>query len=214
MLFAEPPVRLVIVGALGALVAGGLIAFAINASHRGERPAPPPASQGGLIIDPEGAEVGRIDAARPLRCFVAGALVGELSLKDCAKRNGVATEALDVGLDASGVLAAGEPKATPLPPTPAAAPAAEARAAAPKEAACWRYAERGWRQLPSETTLNGCVLALFAGRCETPGNASYGRWGQQTLRLAPGKVEISGDNSSFRTLVEQGPGCAFPSLRG
>ena len=213
MLIAEPRVRLAILGALAALVAGGLIALAVNASHRGERPQPPPASQSGLIIDPEGADVGRIDAARPLRCFVNGVPVGELSLMECARRNGVATEALDVGVDPSGALAAGEPKATALPPLPATNPASPARVG-PKLDACWRHAEGRWRQLPSETTLGGCIQALFAGRCESAGSASYGRWGQQTLRLAPGKVEISADNHSFRTLVEQGPGCSIPSPAG
>jgi hypothetical protein len=32
---------------------------------------------------------------------------------------------------------------------------------------------------------------------------------QQTLRLVPGKVEVSGDNRSFRLLVEQAAGCAI-----
>jgi hypothetical protein len=59
-------------------------------------------------------------------------------------------------------------------------------------------------------TLSACVQTLFAGRCERPGDASYGRWGQETIRLVPGKVEISGDNRTFHTLVEQGPGCSLP----
>jgi hypothetical protein len=66
--------------------------------------------------------------------------------------------------------------------------------------------------MPTELTLNACVQALFAGRCERPGGASYGRWMSQTLRLAPGKVEVSGDNRSFRLLVEQGAGCAIPPI--
>jgi len=55
-------------------------------------------------------------------------------------------------------------------------------------------------------TLGACVQTLFAGRCERSGEAAYGRWAQQTLRLAPGRVEISADNHSFRTLMDQ-PGC-------
>ena len=209
MFNAQPRLRLALAGALAALAAGGLVAVVLNAGQEGERAGPPPASQGGLVIDASGAGLGRIEATKPLRCFVGGRLVGELSLKDCAQRNGVATDALDVGLDPSGVLAAGETSAavTPLPPPAATAPARPS-ASAPV-AACWRYADNRWRKLPSDTTLNGCVQALFAGRCETPGSASYGRWGQQTLRLAPGKVEISADNHSFRTLVEQGPSCAI-----
>ena len=213
----QPRVRLAIGGALAALAAGGLIAFALIHGHRGEPTQPPPASQGGLVIDASGAGAGHVDAAKPLRCFVNGQLVGELTLKDCAQRNGVASDALDVGLDATGKLAAGQPGAqtvTPLAPPPqsvaVAPPAAAAAAPAPAVGECWRY-EGHWRRLPSTTTLNGCVQALFAGRCESAGGASYGRWGQQTLRLVPGKVEISGDNHSFRTLAEQGAGCSVPA---
>ncbi|CAN7317870.1 hypothetical protein LJR219_001669 [Phenylobacterium sp. LjRoot219] len=202
---AQPRLRLALGGALAALIAGGLIAFVMSRSHRGEETPPPPASQGGLIIDSTGAGLGHIDAAKPLRCFVDGKFVGDLTLKACAQRNGVATDALDVGLDSSGALAASQAGAaavTPLPPVAAAT------------GACWRYADNQWRKLPSETTLNGCVQALFAGRCEAPGGASYGRWAQQTLRLTPGRVEISADNHSFRTLADQGPGCSIPGGAG
>jgi hypothetical protein len=220
---AQPRLRLALWGAVAALAAGGLIAFALVRGHRGEATSPPPASQAGLIIDASGAGVGRIDAAKPLRCFVDGRFVGELSLKDCAQRNGVATDALDVGVDASGALAAaqhGGGAITPLPPGPA-APAASPPAAAAASVAsavpvgdCWRYADSHWRKLPSQTSLGGCVQALFAGRCEQPGGASYGRWGQETLRLVPGRVEISADNRSFKTLSEQGAGCSLPGSVG
>lgn len=214
MQLAQPRLRFVLLGALAALAAGGLIAFAMTRGH--EPRTPPPASQGGLVIDASGAGVGHIDAAKPLRCFVNGQLVGELTLKDCAQRNGVASDALDVGLDATGTLAAGQPGAqtvTPLqPPVVAPMPAAAPAPAGPPVAECWRYADNHWRKLPGATPLNGCVQALFAGRCESPGAASYGRWGQQTLRLVPGRVEISGDNRSFRTLAEQGQGCSVPGV--
>lgn len=219
MNLAQPRLRLALGGALVALVAGGLIALSLTHGHRGEPTPPPPASKGGLVIDPSGDGLGKIDAAKPLRCFVDGKFVGDLTLKDCAQRNGVATDALDVGLDSSGALAASQSGAavTPLPPVAAATPGplpagpgAPAGVAAPPVGECWRYADSQWRKLPSETTLNGCAQALFAGRCEAPGGASYGRWGQQTLRLTPGRVEISGDNHSFRTLAEQGPGCSIP----
>lgn len=224
MEFTQPRLRFALWGALAALAAGGLIAFALIRSHHGEPAAPPPASQGGLVIDASGAGVGHIDTAKPLRCFVDGRLVGEMTLKDCAQRNGVASDALDVGLDASGALAAGQPGAavvTPLPPVaaPVAAPAPRAATAAPAASGaavgeCWRYADSRWRKLPGATTLNGCAQALFAGRCENPGGASYGRWAQQTLRLVPGRIEISADNHSFRTLAEQGAGCSIPGGGG
>ena len=211
---AQPRMRLAIGGAVAALAAGSLAAFALVRGHRGES-APPPASQGGLVIDPSGANLGKIDAAKPLRCFVGGRFVGQLTLTACAQRNGVATDALDVGVDASGALAAGQggslpvvslgdaaaPPAAPQPATPEAAPAAPV-------GDCWRYADKQWRKLPSQTTLGGCAQTLFAGRCEQPGGASYGRWAQQTLRLVPGRIEISADNRSFHTLSDQGPGCS------
>ncbi|CAN7177791.1 hypothetical protein LJR225_000408 [Phenylobacterium sp. LjRoot225] len=223
MTLAQPRLRFALWGALAALAAGGLIAFAMIRAHRGEVAPPPPASQGGLVIEASGAGAGRIDAAKPLRCFVGGLYVGDLTLKDCAKRNGVTTDALDVGLDVSGALAASQPGAaavTPLPPVAAQAPpAAGGEVATPGAGAsamgeCWRYADNRWRKLPSETTLNGCSQALFAGRCETAGGASYGRWAQQTLRLVPGRIEISADNHSFRILAEQGPGCSVPGGPG
>jgi len=221
---ARPRLQFALWGAVAALAAGALIALGIVRAHRGEATPPPPASQGGLVIDPSGAGLGRIDAAKPLRCFVDGRYVGDLTLKDCAQRNGVTTDALDVGLDVSGALAAGQPGAatvTPLPPAASqAVPAtaaggvavpAAATASAQASGECWRYADNRWRKLPSETTLNGCAQALFAGRCENPGGASYGRWAQQTIRLVPGRVEISADNHSFRTLAEQGAGCSIPA---
>jgi len=100
---------LALAGAAVALAAGLAIAC-----HRGERTAPPPASQGGLVIDTSGPHGGRSDTTKPLRCFVAGQFVGELPLADCAKRNGVATDAVDVGAAASGGLAPDQ-DATPVP---------------------------------------------------------------------------------------------------
>jgi hypothetical protein len=75
----------------------------------------------------------------------------------------------------------------------------------------WRYGGGQWRKL-GEQTLNACVQTLFAGRCERTGGASYGRWMQLTLRLVPGRVELSQDNHSFRSVAEQGPGCAIAPL--
>jgi len=207
-------------GAAVALLAGLGLAWAMVERHRGETAPPPPASQGGLVIDAAGAGEPHADPAKPLRCFVGGQPVGDMTLAECAKRNGVATDALDVGLDPSGQLAAaGQAGAvlTPLPPTTANVP--EAPAPQPQQGAqppplavsgppatCMRYSEAQWRRLPADMALGACVQALFAGRCERPGGATYGRWGQQTLRLVPGKVEVSSDNHSFKPLMDQ-PGC-------
>lgn len=209
-------------GAAVALLAGLIIAGAMLAAQRREPKQAPPASSAGLVIDSAGPEDARMDPAKPLRCFVAGQFVGELTLADCAKRNGVATDALDVGLDETGALAAADQAGavlTPLPPTEAETPKDEgagdpAAANAPQPVnapvgTCLRYDQGKWARLPSDLSLNACVQALFAGRCERPGGATYGRWMQQTLRLVPGRVEVSGDNHSFRTLADQGAGCAI-----
>lgn len=220
---------LALVGAAIALLAGLGIAAFLAGKNRGEPTEPPPASTGGLVVTTEGASNDDgVDPARPLRCFVAGQYVGEVTLAECAQKNGVATGALDVGVDESGALAAaGEAGTvlTPLPPTQDAA-AVTAAPAAPVEpqvadapsapsgpaGPCWRYSGAEWRKVNGDQTLNSCVQTLFAGRCEKVGGATYGRWMQQTLRLVPGRVEVSGDNRSFRTLAEQGAGCSIPPV--
>jgi hypothetical protein len=209
---------LALVGAAVALLAGLAVAWVMVAQHRGETAAAPPASRAGLVIDSTGAANGRLDPAKGLRCFVSGQFVGELPLAECAKRNGVATDALDVGLDQNGALAADQTTAsiTPLPPAdspaedvahidPAAAAAAVQVSNGPP-GACLRYAEGQWRRAAADLPLGGCVQALFAGRCVRPGEAAYGRWAQQTLRLTPSRIEISGDNRNFRPLMDQS-GC-------
>ena len=206
-------------GAAVALLAGLAIAWVMLVAQHREPHQAPPASSAGLVIDSSGPEDAKMDPAKPLRCFVAGQFVGELTLVDCAKRNGVATDALDVGLDESGALAAADQAGavlTPLPPeADAKAGSDEAGAPLPVNApvgTCQRYDQGKWAKLPGEVSLNACVQALFAGRCERPGGASYGRWMQQTLRLVTGRVEVSADNHSFRTLADQGAGCAITSV--
>src|SRR5437868_4760858 len=89
-------------GVIALLLGLGAAAFFAGKAPRSSDP--PPASQGGLVVE-QGQEA-TLDPARPLRCFVGGQMVGEMSLADCAKKNGVATRALDVGVDATGALAA------------------------------------------------------------------------------------------------------------
>jgi len=86
-----------------ALAAGLGIAFFIMSRDHGSK-APPPASRGGLIVETARPKDEKLDMSRPLRCFVNGQMVGELTLADCAQRNGVATGSLDVGLDESGAI--------------------------------------------------------------------------------------------------------------
>ena len=216
---------LALIGGALALLAG--LGIAVGLMGRRKDDTPPPAAQAGLIVEARATNEGRLDPKAQLRCFVAGQFVGEATLADCAKRNGVATGALDVGVDPAGNLAAAgqagtvltplpPPQATPAPgvPLPVAAPATTpAVGVAPAPAgACWRYASGEWRKLPQDLGLSACAQTLFAGRCERSGGATYGRWMAQTLRLTPGKVEVSGDNRAFRTLVEQGPGCSLPAV--
>jgi hypothetical protein len=217
------------VGALAAILLGAIIAMVIAGGS--ESPdGPPPASQGGLVVEQGRDDDTKLDPARPIRCFVEGQFAGEVTLTECAKRNGVATGALDVGVDETGALSAsGQTGAifAPLPPTdvaaaPAAVPAptappptqtasipAPAPATSSDGASCWRYADASWTRLPESLSLQACVQRLYAGQCERSGRATYGRWGQQTLRLVPGKVEISDDNRRFRTLARQNRNCTI-----
>lgn len=219
--------RLVLIGGAAALLAGVAIAGMMVAGGRGEKPAPPPASQGGLVVEAGAPDDGRLDPAKPLRCFVAGQFVGEMTLVDCARRNGVATVALDVGVDPAGNLAAADQAGTMLTPLPPNAAATTPTSAGPPPTgaatqgpvqigapagACWRYADGGWRKLPGDLTLNACVQTLFSGRCERPGGATYGRWMLQTLRLVPGRVEVSGDNRAFRPVAEQAANCSISPI--
>lgn len=216
-----------LIGAGVALAAGLAIAFVILG--RSQAPTePPPAAQGSLQVVSGRDDDQKLDPKRPLRCFVGGQFVGELPLEVCAQRNGVATGALDVGLDQAGALAAtnGASSAiTPLPPmqppqsqpvveAPPAADAANSAAAAPTEGPrqdCWRYAAGGWDELPTPMTMTACVRALYGGRCPPPGSALYGRWADETLRLMDGKVEASPNNRDFHDVIHPWPGCAASS---
>ncbi len=202
-------------------VALGAAIFAVWRDH-GPRP-PPPASTGGLVVQMGRSDDAKLDPKKPLRCFVNGQFEGLETLSDCAKKNGVATEALDVGVDQTGALAAANQAGaaiTPLPPAenqsgPAAATGDGASPTAPTAwrgpmGECWRYAAGAWRKVGDGLALNACVQLLFAGHCEKPGGASYGRWMGQTIRLVPHRVEISSDNKSFRAVAEQADtGCAI-----
>lgn len=215
------------IGAGLALLAGLGIGLFIMTRDHGSK-SPPPASNGGLVV-----EMGSVDDAptangRQLRCFVGGQFVGMASLAQCAKKNGVSTQGLDVGLDANGALAAADGAGvvvTPLAPDqltdkiapPVAGAPGEAKGAEPTDVkkaavgACMRFSGGEWRKVADDLELNSCARTLFDGMCEKDGSASYGRWGSQTLRLVPGKVEQSADNKSFVSLAEQTmPGCHLP----
>jgi hypothetical protein len=185
--------------------------------------------QTGLNDDP------KLDPGHPLKCFVNGQAVGELPLRDCARRNGVDPGALDVGLDANGVLGASNglnAALTPLPPpgdeaagpgaqvptapgqAPGQAPVqATARTTLDADAAgpCWRYGDGGWSRLPEDGALGACIQTLFAGQCEPTGAVAYGRWHGRTLRLVTGRVEMMGDDRAFHPIAAQNPDCSIPT---
>lgn len=169
------------------------------------------------VSDPES-----LSPDQQLRCFVGGRFVGMATLSDCAQRNGVASQALDVGLDSSGELTAipftPPPTLPPLVEEPTPEPVAvdtrpaETRPASPVQQVsgqrCMRFAGGEWREVGS-MSLGACVQSLYAGRCEQLGGASYGRWGDSTLRLVPGRVEQSSDNTNFRTIAPQARDCSI-----
>ncbi|HXU99351.1 MAG TPA: hypothetical protein VG166_02510 [Caulobacteraceae bacterium] len=214
-------------GAALALVAGLVIAFEVAMHQSDDEEQAAPASEGGLLVQTGREDDLKLTPGRALRCFVGGKLVGEMPIAECANKNGVATGAMDVGLDASGSLAAGAASSvdlTPLPPPAPEATRAQANPAAEESVteadvsgaaealACWRYGGGGWRRETAAMSLNACVQTLYAGHCAAPGTAAYGRWGDHTLRLVAGRVETSVDNASFRPLVQQQKGCAIPAV--
>jgi hypothetical protein len=210
-------------GAALLLLAILLAAFFMRGHHKPPAtPADAQAVAAGLQIE-QGQADSRTASTKPLRCFVNGQFVGMATVSDCAAKNGVSAQALDVGLDpATGQVTA--PSGT-LAPTVQAVPAAPAEPsdddqkpsaqAAPATAGpageCLRYTPDGWRSAGNSIPLGQCARTLFDGRCERAGEAVYGRWGSQTLRLVPGRVEISPDNRNFRPLVSQNPqDCSLP----
>jgi hypothetical protein len=214
---------LIAIGAGLAVVAAVVIALIFSAG-RERNPAPPPAAQGGLTVDV--ADAPELNTTRELRCFVDGQYIGLATLSDCAQRNGVATDARDVGIDETGALAAAPTAAFAPPPSappielteaeqpPLTEPQPDEPSVQPASgSACLRHTGSDWRSLSGNMSLNACVQALYSGTCVRPGEALYGRWGDVTLRLVPRRVEQSNDNSRFRTLAEQDRSCTFPGLR-
>ena len=219
----RPPLLILGAGAAVAIAVGVAVAMGVFRADPGDD-TPPPASQGGLKVELTQVDVASIDPARPLRCFVEGEFVGELTLAQCAQRNGVAAQALDVGADASGVLSAVVSAAPPVNTEPVAdsvldaAPEPTVALTPPPPPSsvdptgpCMRHAGGEWRQLGDALALDMCVQLLFSGRCEQPGGAQYGRWNGQALRLVPGRVEIAPDGATFRTRARQDPqSCMIP----
>jgi hypothetical protein len=108
-------------GGLVVVIVAVAAGFAVLHHERASK-TPPPASTGGLIVQTGRPDDAKPDPTTPLRCFVNGQFVGTATLADCARKNGVATQALDVGLDSAGAAAAGQPDSSLVPPAPTPAP--------------------------------------------------------------------------------------------
>lgn len=219
MAFPKDNRVVLLIGAAVAIIAA--VVVAILFTGRGAGPETTPAEPGDLRLDV--GEAPTLEPTRELRCFVDGRFVGMATLVDCARQNGVATEALDVGLDETGNLTAAETAAfAPPPALPPVQPAivedqpaptpAPAEPVAVAGAPCLRHTGSEWRQVSDNTSLAACVRELFSGVCVRPGDARYGRWGNVTLRLVPRRVEQSTDNTRFRTLAEQDRNCGFGAI--
>jgi hypothetical protein len=218
--------RVIMAIGAGLAILAAIVLALVFTGGRDKTPEAPPAARGGLTVDLADAPV--LDTTRELRCFVNGQYVGLATLPDCARRNGVATDALDVGLDETGALAAAPTAAFAPPPAEPVIATTELPtqpqttgpgdfstpqpAQAPSGSPCLRHTGSEWRTVSGGMTLNQCVQALYSGACVRPGDAQYGRWGDITLRLVPRRVEQSNDNSRFRVLAEQDRACQFPGL--
>ncbi len=217
-------------GGLLAIIVAIAVAMMLSSGHKDEKRMNDQPT--GLQFNVAEASAS-MDSKKPLRCYVNGAEVGDMTLEQCAQKNGVAAQKLDVGLDDNGNMTAaptGSLAPVPTAPTSAAANAKPQTDAAQQAdngevvpdtkpvasgpaAACLRFNGGEWNKLSDGLTLGQCVQLLYDGRCVSPGSAQYGRWGDKTLRLVPHRVEQSDDNSSFRTLVDQGQGCQVPMVR-
>jgi hypothetical protein len=204
------------------------VTFGLGACHRAQPSAPPSGAQ----LKVEMGKATKLDPDAALRCFVNGQFVGMQTPQECAQKNGVAPGALDVGLDQSGALAAGASgthlqalsnavddagddnavddadaeKDQPSDDAPAPRPAD------PRLGNCLKYGRSGWAGAGQGVGLNVCARILFDRQCVSQGQAIYGRWGSQTLRLVPGRVEMSDNNRDFHPLLTQNPqDCSLPA---
>lgn len=217
---------IIAVGAGLAILVAVVLALVFSGGNKSAPSAPAP-EPGDLTVDL--ADAPSLEPTRELRCYVNGQFVGMATLQVCAERNGVATDALDVGLDETGALVAAptaslapppaqppieltavDPTPMPIEPSqPTTTPAPQPVSAG---SPCLRHSGSEWRTVSPGTSLNACVQQLYAGTCVRPGEALYGRWGDVTLRLVPRRVEQSTDNNRFRALYDQDRQCQFPGL--
>lgn len=207
--------RALLIGGGAAVIVAVMVVVVIAAFRAGDDAPPAEASGPGLVVQ-RGAQAARpLDAAQPLKCYVNGKLVGEMRVADCAARNGVATGPLEVGVEkppdatpANALVAAVPPPPPPPPMEVALQDGADPEAANGR--ACWSHDGGDWSRAPGGMDLDACVQFLFAGQCLRPGGAVYGRWGDRTLRLAGGRVEMAGAGGGFHALPDQPALCGDP----
>ncbi|MEI9890193.1 MAG: hypothetical protein WDN45_05805 [Caulobacteraceae bacterium] len=205
----------------------GLGVAAVFASKAPKSSGPPPASQGGLVV-----EQGKDDSAPRSRPSAALLRRRQDGRRDDPGRLRQAQRRGHPGAGPRGRRHRGpgrrqRRRSGAADPDPRRGPAGPRRRSAPGPAGvapvasgpgaptapCWKR-EADWRRLPTDLTLNACVQALYAGRCVKTGEALYGRWGEETLRLVPRRVEASSDNRTFRPLADQGRQLLDPRHRG
>ncbi len=227
-------------GRVGRLASLSLVlVFALSGCRRDTPKVAPTGEQ----LKVEIGKAAKLDPDAALRCFVHGQFVGMQTPSQCALKNGIAPGALDVGLDQSGALAAGgdtplqplsnaeadnslddanqvgdsdddqsptpSPQAGLSPPPSGLSP----RAIAARVNDCLRFTRAGWRSAAQGVGLNACVHLVFDAQCLPAGQVIYGRWGEETLRLLPGRLDMSSDNRVFHPLLRQNPqDCSLPQL--
>jgi hypothetical protein len=219
MEFLKDRRAILLLGGACLAVVGGLALVVVMAMGQDPSDDAMQAGGTGLVVQAGHDAVQKLDPAQPLRCFTNGRLAGVMTVAECAKKNGVTTGALEVGVEKSAAPAAGNVAVIDAAPPPPEPPIEEASATDGQDGAesdqaggqpCWSHDGGAWSRTPGATSLNACVRTLFDGQCVRPGAAAYGRWGDRTLRLVQGRVEMSADGHSFRTLTQQTDGCAIP----
>ncbi len=147
----------------------------------------------------------RLPDDRQLGCFVDGRLIGQRTVADCARRNGVPAGSLDVGL--ANAVAGPAAATAPADTSPRGASAGPSSAAQTGD--CARYDGGAWVKVAEAASLSACVRALFDGQCLAEGVVARGRWADQLLRLSGGRVEISASGAPYRLVATQSDGCAL-----
>jgi len=93
--------RIILAGGGAAALVLGLGVAMILVSRAPRPKGPPPASRGGLVVE-QGKDDGPVDPGRPLRCFVGGQMVGEMTLADFCGEVEILEQPVDAAAEAAG----------------------------------------------------------------------------------------------------------------